>query len=182
MRLRELLREAVADDTGPTALRFPKAQTGREIDSVGRIGQADVLRAHVDARVLLVSVGPLAEPALAAADLLADAGVAATVVDPRWVLPVEPALAELATAYDLVVTVEDGVVDGGVGDAVARAVRDLGASTRVVSLGLAKAFVPHGRRADILADAGLDAAGIAAAALATADLAEAQPNRRASLR
>jgi 1-deoxy-D-xylulose-5-phosphate synthase len=184
-RLRDLLREAVADETGPTALRFPKAQTGGEIDSVGRIGDADVLRAHVDARVLLISVGPLAEAALAAADLLTDSGIATTVVDPRWVLPVAPALTELATAYDLVVTVEDGVVDGGVGDAVARALRGSGATTRVLSLGLAKDFVPHGRRADILAEAGLDAPGIAAAVVsATTDLdvVEPQPNRRASVR
>jgi 1-deoxy-D-xylulose-5-phosphate synthase len=183
-RLRELLRDAVGDDTGPTVLRFPKAQTGREIDAVGRIGSADVLRAHVDARVLVISVGPLADAALQAADVVTADGVAVTVVDPRWVLPVEPALAELAMAYDVVVTVEDGVVDGGVGDAVARALRRLGSATRVVSLGLTKTFVPHGRRADILADAGLDAAGMAAAILAAVDDMDlvAQPNRRASVR
>jgi 1-deoxy-D-xylulose-5-phosphate synthase len=184
-RLRDLLREAVGDDNGPTVVRFPKAQTGTEIAAIGRIGQADVLRAHVDARVLLVSVGPLAAATLQAADLLADAGVAVTVVDPRWVLPVEPALAELAAAYDVVVTVEDGVVDGGVGDAVARALRRLGSRTRVVSLGLPKEFIPHGRRADILAEAGVDAPGVAAAVLATVaepELSRAQPNRRASVR
>src|SRR6185312_11327895 len=60
-RLRDLLREAVGDESGPTVVRFPKAQTGREIGAVGRIGGAEVLRVHVDARVLLVSVGPLAE-------------------------------------------------------------------------------------------------------------------------
>ena len=184
-RLRDLLREAVGHAGGPTVVRFPKAQAGSEIEPVGRIGSADVLCAHVDARVLLVSVGPLAAPALQAAELLADDGIAVTVVDPRWVLPVEPALAELASAYDLVVTVEDGVVDGGVGDALARAVRQLGGRGRVVSLGLPKEFVPHGRRADILAEAGLDAAGITAALLAAVadlDLAAAQPNRRASVR
>jgi len=184
-RLREQLREAVSDETGPTVVRFPKAQTGRELEAVGRIGAADVLRAHVDARVLVVSVGPLAEAAVDAADLLAADGIAATVVDPRWVLPVEPALAELASAYDLVVTVEDGVLDGGVGDALARALRDILARSQVVSLGLAKEFVPHGRRADILRAGGLDASGIAAAILRatqTRHLSVAQPNRRASVR
>jgi 1-deoxy-D-xylulose-5-phosphate synthase len=182
-RLRELLREAVADDSGPTTVRFPKAQTGREIDAAGRIGSTDVLRAHVDARVLVVAVGPLAGAALSAADLVADEGVAVTVVDPRWVLPVEPALVQLASAYDVVVTVEDGVLDGGVGDAMARELRAAGSPSRVVSSGLPKRFVPHGRRADILADAGLDAAGIAATILtAVTDLEPGQPKRRASVR
>jgi 1-deoxy-D-xylulose-5-phosphate synthase len=184
-RLRDLLREAVSDETGPTTVRFPKAQTGREIDPVGRMGAADVLRAHVDARVLLVSVGPLAEAAVDAADLLAADGVAVTVVDPRWVLPVEPALAELAAAYDVVVTLEDGVLDGGVGDALARALRAMSARSQVVSLGLAKEFVAHGRRADILREAGLDAIGVATSItreLRTHRLAPVQPNRRASVR
>jgi len=184
-RLRDLLREAVSDETGPTVVRFPKAQTGRELEPVGRIGRADVLRAHVDARVLVVAVGPLADAAVGAADLVGVDGVPVTVVDPRWVLPVEPALAELASAYDVVVTAEDGVVDGGIGDGLARALRGISARTSVVSLGLAKEFVPHGRRADILADAGLDATGIAASILAAAQtrrLSVAQPNRRASVR
>ena len=181
-RLQALLREAVAHD-GPTTVRFPKAQSGPPIDAVGRIGSVDVLRAHVDARVLIVSVGPLAEAALAAADLVAGEGVAATVLDPRWVLPVDATLVHLAAAYDVVVTVEDGVVDGGVGEALARELRSTGSDVRVVALGLPKRFVPHGRRADILADAGLDAPGIAAAVLTAAAGSDlAQPKRRASVR
>ena len=182
-RLRELLREAIAEAGAPTAVRFPKAQAGRSIDAVGRIGAVDVLRAHVDARVLVVCVGPLAEPALAAAEIVAADGVAVTVVDPRWVLPVEPALVHLAAAYDVVVTVEDGVVDGGVGEALARELRAAGSGARLVTLGLTKRFVPHGRRADLLSEAGLDAPGIAASVLAAAgELDLAQPNRRASVR
>jgi 1-deoxy-D-xylulose-5-phosphate synthase len=162
-RLRELLREAVAVRTGPTALRFPKAQAGSELAAVGRIGPVDVLRAHVDADVLIISVGPLAADAVAAAELLAARGIAVTVVDPRWVLPVDPSLTQLASAYRLVITVEDGVVDGGIGDAVARALRRAESGAEVLSLGLDRAFVPHGARPDILRAAGLDAAGIAAA-------------------
>jgi 1-deoxy-D-xylulose-5-phosphate synthase len=179
-----LLGEAVADSRGPTVVRFPKAQTGNDIDAVGRIGPADVLRAHVDARVLVVAVGPLASPALAAAEVVAADGIAVTVVDPRWVLPVDPALVHLAAAYDVVVTVEDGVVDGGVGEAIARELRAASSNARVVTLGLAKQFVPQGRRAEILADAGLDAPGIAAAVLAAAEELDDldQPNRRASVR
>ena len=165
-QLRGLLGEAVADETGPTVVRFPKAHAGAEIAAVGRIGFADVLRAHVDARVLVVAVGPLADAAVQAADRLSSDGVPVTVVDPRWVLPIDDALVRLAASYDVVVTAEDGVAAGGVGDALARSLRAAGAECRVSSLGLPTRFVPHGRRPEILSSFGLDAAGIAAAVLA----------------
>ena len=165
-QLASLLGECVAVGDGPTALRFPKAAAGPPIPAVGRLGDADVLVADVDADVLLVAVGPLAADAVQAAAVLSTHGIRATVVDPRWVLPVDPALVALATGFPLVVTIEDGVRDGGVGDAIARALRDAGYDGRVVTLGLDKAFIAHGRRDALLADAGLDATGIAAAVLA----------------
>jgi len=165
-QLASLLGECVAVGDGPTALRFPKAAAGPPIPAVGRLGDADVLVADVDADVLLVAVGPLAADAVQAAAVLSTHGIRATVVDPRWVLPVDPALVALATGFPLVVTIEDGVRDGGAGDAIARALRDAGYDGRVVTLGLDKAFIAHGRRDALLADAGLDATGIAAAVLA----------------
>jgi 1-deoxy-D-xylulose-5-phosphate synthase len=164
-RLRELLAECVAVSDGPTALRFPKAVADVEIPAVGRLGTADVLVADVDADVLIVGVGPLAAAAVDAAALLASSGVRATVMDPRWVLPVDPALVALASRFRLVVTVEDGVVAGGVGDAIARSLREASYSGNVLTLGLDKEFVPHGHRDDLLRSAGLDAVGIAAAVL-----------------
>ncbi|HEY9524082.1 MAG TPA: 1-deoxy-D-xylulose-5-phosphate synthase, partial [Thermopolyspora sp.] len=62
VRLRELLREAVRIDDGPTALRFPKGPVGPEIESVGRLGEMDVLRAGDGTGVLIVAVGAMAEP------------------------------------------------------------------------------------------------------------------------
>jgi 1-deoxy-D-xylulose-5-phosphate synthase len=165
-RLRELLREAVTVDDGPTAVRYPKATADADVPAVGRLGEADVLVADVDAQVLVVAVGALGAQAVNAAALLAASGVRTTVVDPRWVLPVDPSLVALASAYALVVTVEDGVRDGGVGDALARGLRDAGHRGDVLTLGLPKSFLAHGRRADLLAAAGLDAAGIAASVLA----------------
>jgi 1-deoxy-D-xylulose-5-phosphate synthase len=169
-QLASLLAECVATDDGPTALRFPKAAAGAPIASVGRLGEADVLVADVDAEVLLVAVGPLAAAAVEAASLLRAAGVHATVVDPRWVLPVDPAMVALAGGFPLVVTAEDGVRDGGVGEAIARELRDASYDGRVVTLGLDKSFVPHGRRDDLLAAAGLDASGIAAAVMSARPL------------
>jgi 1-deoxy-D-xylulose-5-phosphate synthase len=181
-RLRELLHEAV-DHDGPAALRFPKAQAAGAVEAIARIGEADVLHADLDARVLVVAVGPLAAAAVEAARSVGDQGIAVTVVDPRWVLPVDGALTRFAAAYDVVVTVEDGVVVGGVGDAIARELRGAGSPARVVALGLPPAFVPHGTRAGILAEHGLDALGIEAAIRGACGAAAlAQPKRRAIAR
>jgi 1-deoxy-D-xylulose-5-phosphate synthase len=161
-RLRELLREAVADSTGPTALRFPKASVGDgEIAAVDRVGGMDVLRRDTDAEVLLVSGGALAPMVLEVGERLQAQGVGVTIVDPRWVLPVDAALPALAAAHELVVTVEDNGAAGGVGDAVAREVRGLGIGTPVRSFALPQQFLAQGRRSDVLTDAGLSAQEIA---------------------
>ncbi|MDG4827496.1 1-deoxy-D-xylulose-5-phosphate synthase [Asanoa sp. WMMD1127] len=113
--------------------------------------------------VLVLAVGPLGAAALAAADLLARDGVAVTVADPRWLLPVDPELVAAATAYRLVVTVEDNGAHGGYGDAVSRALRGAGAHVPVRSLALPQRFLAHGSRSAILKARGLDAESIAGA-------------------
>ncbi len=160
-RLRSLLREALGVDDGPTVLRFPKAQAGEDIDATSRLGGVDILRSEPDPQVLLVAVGPLARDAVQAAALLALRGLRVTVVDPRWVVPVDPVLPVLAAAHRLVVTVEDGGRHGGVGSLVAQAVRDAGVGVAVHTLGLAQDFLAHGQRGRLLAQSGLDAESIA---------------------
>ncbi|MCW3816672.1 1-deoxy-D-xylulose-5-phosphate synthase [Micromonospora sp. DR5-3] len=160
--LREELREAVDERRGPTVLRFPKARVDHDIPPVERIAGVDVLRRAAGAQVLLVAVGAMAGPTLRAADLLAAGGVECTVVDPRWVRPVNPELAVLAADHALVVTVEDGVREGGVGGAVAQSLADAAVATPVCALGLPTAFVPHGDRPGLLAEYGLDPHGICA--------------------
>jgi 1-deoxy-D-xylulose-5-phosphate synthase len=163
--LREELREAVNDEFGPTVLRFPKASVGATIPELERIAGIDVLRAPATPRVLIVSVGAMADAALAAADLLAAAGVECTVVDPRWVRPVNPVLPVLAAEHALVVTVEDGIRGGGIGTAVAQSLADAAVHTPVKVLGLPTSFIAHGDRKRLLVEHGLDPAGIAAAVL-----------------
>ncbi|MGS2646833.1 1-deoxy-D-xylulose-5-phosphate synthase [Streptosporangium sp. G12] len=166
-RLREALHEAVGFDGGPTAIRYPKASVGPDIVALRRLGGAggiDVLAENGD-RVLLVAVGSLAGPCVAAAAQLRHHGVGATVVDPRWVDPVHPALVELAASHDLVVTVEDGLRTGGVGAAVATACADADLDTPVRALGLPREFIGHGDRAHLLAAAGLDHGSITASVL-----------------
>ena len=161
-RLRELLREAVAHDEGPTAVRFPKASvTDSDLPAIDRIGGLDVLRRDEDADVLLVSVGALAPMVLDVAERLQAQGVGVTVVDPRWVLPVDDAMPALAAAHGLVAVIEDNGAVGAVGDAVARELRQRGIRVPVRSFALPQRFLDVGKRADVLAGAGLTAQDVA---------------------
>jgi len=157
-RVAELLNEAVAVSDGPTVVRFPRGTVGGEAEATSQLGGMDVLYepAPGAARdVLLAGAGPMAITCVAAAARLADQGIGVTVVDPRWVKPVDPALAGAAGAYRLVVTVEDNGLAGGFGDAVCRLLRAAGVSTPVQTFGLPQEFLAHAKREEILEDAGL---------------------------
>ncbi|GGO26538.1 1-deoxy-D-xylulose-5-phosphate synthase 2 [Microbispora rosea subsp. aerata] len=153
-RLRELLAEAVRIDDGPSVVRYPKGGLPKDVEAVGKLGEMDVLRAG-DADVLMVAVGPMAEVCLEAANLLDAQGISATVVDPRWVKPLDEALVAAAAAHKLVVVVEDNGRVGGVGDAVARLLRDADVDVPVRTYGIPQRFLDHAKRAKILSDAGL---------------------------
>ncbi|TSD96018.1 1-deoxy-D-xylulose-5-phosphate synthase [Skermania sp. ID1734] len=162
-RLREELAEALAVGDGPTALRFPKGAVGTDIDAVDRIDGIDVLRIPAtDAKdVLLVAVGPFARLALEAAERLEQQGIAAAVVDPRWVLPVSESLVKMAQDFRLVVTVEDSGVHGGVGSTVSAALRAAGVDVPSRDLGVPQQFLEHGSRNEVLRDVGLTAQDVA---------------------
>jgi 1-deoxy-D-xylulose-5-phosphate synthase len=157
-RLAELLQEAVAVSDGPTVLRFPGKLKDPDVPSIGKLGDADLLRRPADgtsADVLLLGAGPMAAVCLGAADRLADQGIGVTVADPRWVAPVDGAIAAEAARHRLVVTVEDTCVVGGFGDAVARLLREHEVDTPVRIFGLPRQFLDHGERAAILDAHGL---------------------------
>ncbi|MFB6708545.1 1-deoxy-D-xylulose-5-phosphate synthase [Streptomyces sp. NPDC056333] len=168
-RLREELREAVTVDDAPTVLRFPKESVGEPVPAIGRVGAMDVLHRADDPQVLIVAVGVLASVCLQAADLLAGGGIRCTVVDPRWVKPVDEQLAPLAGQHRLVAVVEDNSRAGGVGSAVGQALRDAGVDVPLRTFGIPEQFLAHGKRAEVLADIGLtpvEIAGRISAALA----------------
>jgi 1-deoxy-D-xylulose-5-phosphate synthase len=168
-QLRLLLREAVAHEQGPTAVRYPKGRAGDPIPAVAHLGGADVLARppHQSPRhVLLLTVGPLAREALEAAELLRKTGVTATVVDPRWISELDEEVVRSAGAHDLVVTVEDNAISGGFGDLVARTLRTGRVAVPLVTLGLDDDFLGMGDRDALLDQQGLTADGIAEAARA----------------
>ncbi|MEV8354538.1 1-deoxy-D-xylulose-5-phosphate synthase [Streptomyces niveus] len=162
-QVRAQLREAVAVDDAPTVVRFSKGAVGPAVAAVGKIGGMDVLRRPDEgtADVLLVSVGALAPMCLEIADLLDKQGISTTVVDPRWVKPVDEALAPLADQHRVVVTVEDNSRAGGVGSAVAQSLRDAGVDIPLRDFGIPARFLDHASRKELLAEIGLTAPDIA---------------------
>jgi 1-deoxy-D-xylulose-5-phosphate synthase len=135
---------------------------GPDIPAVDVVGGMDVLRRDGDGGedVLVVSVGAMAATCVEVADRLAAQGMGVTVVDPRWVKPVDPALTVLAARHRLVVTVEDNGRAGGVGSAVAQALRDAAVPTPVRDFGVPQRFLDHAKRSQLLEDVGLTAQGI----------------------
>jgi 1-deoxy-D-xylulose-5-phosphate synthase len=161
--LREELAEAVEVQDAPTAIRFPKGSVIESVPALRRVGGVDVLHesATGDPSVLLVCAGAFGELGVAAARRLEQQGVAVTVVDPRWVLPVPEALVGLARAHRLVVTVSDSGRHGGFGSALAAVLRDAECDVPLRDLALPQRFLDHGSRADVLHAAGLTAQGVA---------------------
>lgn len=166
--LREALREALDVDDAPTVVRYPKGAVPEPIRAVRRSNGLDILdRRGTGHDVLIVAVGAAATTALAVAEMLDAQGIAATVVDPRWVLPVSRHLVDLAAAHRLVVTIEDGLADGGVGDALRAALAGSECDVPVRTHGIPTRFLMHATRSQLLDELGLRPQDIARATAAT---------------
>jgi len=160
--LRRMLVTALAWD-GPAALRYPRGagpQRGlhQPLDPL-EVGKAEVLQEGED--VAILALGAMVPPALEAAEVLAAEGMAATVINARFVKPLDAELVcQVARRCGGVVTVEENAAAGGFGSAVVELLAERGLRVPVRVLGLPDAFVPHGDRQRLLAEFGLDAAGI----------------------
>ncbi len=160
-RVRELLREAVAVDDAPTVVRLPKGAPPADLEAVDRIGGCDVLLRRSGKDVLVVGVGSMASVAIEVGERLAAQGIGVTVVDPRWVKPLDPALVGLARDHRLVVSIEDNGRVGGVGSALLQLLSDEGVSTPFSLHGIPQEFLHHAERQAILDRIGLNAQTIA---------------------
>jgi 1-deoxy-D-xylulose-5-phosphate synthase len=157
-RVAELLNEAVRVSDGPTVVRYPKGDVGPEAEAVGKLGGMDILALPADGAakdVLLLGAGPMSVTCVEVANRLADHGIGVTVVDPRWVKPVDEAVVAAAREHRLVAVVEDNGRVGGFGDAVARLLRDHDVDVPVKTFGLPQEFLTHGQRNEILEAVGL---------------------------
>ncbi len=154
---RALLTTAFGQDH-PVAVRYPRgagvgAVVSRALEPLP-FGKGVVRREGRG--IVILAFGTLVHAALAAA-----AKIDATVVDMRWVKPLDLALLhEVAARHEAIVTVEEGAIMGGAGSAVHEALQAAGTQRPLLQLGLRDEFTPHGDPARVLALQGLDAAGI----------------------
>ncbi|MDO8145133.1 MULTISPECIES: 1-deoxy-D-xylulose-5-phosphate synthase [unclassified Isoptericola] len=172
--LRAALRAAVEVDDAPTVVRYPKGALDESIEAVETLEGVDVVARHTPgdgtsspARVLVVGVGAMAAAGLAAGESLAAHGLAVDVVSPTWVLPAPERLVKMTGDHDLVVTLEDGVVDGGVGAMLAQRAAAQGIRTPFVHTGLPVAFLDHASREQIMSAQRMQAEDAVRDALAT---------------
>jgi 1-deoxy-D-xylulose-5-phosphate synthase len=157
--LRQALREAVDITDGPTVVRFPTGSVPAALPALRSVGSSvggvDILAESERKDVLLVTVGSFGHLGVQVATELAKAGYGVTVVDPRWVRPAPIELVGLAAEHKLVVTIEDGVRHGGIGDSVAKLLRDNDLDMPLRDLGVPVQWIDHGSRAEILGEIGL---------------------------
>jgi 1-deoxy-D-xylulose-5-phosphate synthase len=162
--LRRMMATALAHETGPSALRYPRGAALGLSDRAALepipLGRSRSLRQGTDCTLL--ALGSMVQPALAAAELLAKRGIEAGVIDARFMAPLdrEAILAEAATGR-LLVTIEENSSVGGFGEAVIRLLLAEGVKPGILLLSLPHAFTGQGRRGDLLAELGLDSTGIA---------------------
>jgi 1-deoxy-D-xylulose-5-phosphate synthase len=159
--LQQMLHDAIAlSDAGPVVIRYPKG-AARQVaaDDVGHGLEARRLVTG-DGSVALLAVGKMVAACLKAAETLRESGVEATVWDVRSCAPLDPTMIADAARHELVVTIEDGIRDGGIGSTIAGQIADLDPATPVKVLGVPTKFIPQAKPDRILAQLGLDAEGI----------------------
>lgn len=154
-----MLRDAYEVTSGPVCIRWSKTPAPIVGDDEVGHGLA-ARRARGGTDVCLIGIGKMFTAASEAADLLAAAGVSASVWDPRAAKPLDPRMLDHAAGHPLVVTVEDGLAEGGIGSNVRAALS--GRETRVEVLGVPTHYLPHGKADTILSSLGLDGPGVAA--------------------
>jgi 1-deoxy-D-xylulose-5-phosphate synthase len=167
--LRHMLATALAYEEGPIALRYPRG-SGVGVPMLGEprvlpIGRAELLREGSD--VAIVALGATVLPAERAADILAKRGIRATVINARFVKPLDRSLIlDAARECGCLVTVEEAQLAGGFGSAVLETLADAGLLIPVLRLGLADRFFDHASQASLRRQAGIDAESIVSRTLA----------------
>lgn len=161
--LRNMMFTAQDPALGPVVIRYPRGEGStvewrtpmRRVE----IGTGRKLRDGAD--VALLSYGPIGVEAEAVADALEALGISAAHYDLRFAKPLDKALLDEAlAAHSLVVTMEDGARDGGVGSAVVEHAMERGHRCRIVRVGVPDEFVAHGSVAELYRECGMDAESV----------------------
>ncbi len=164
----QMLHDALEVTDGPSAIRWAKTEA-RHVgpDEIGSGLNARQLQAGTE--LCIISVGKMLDAAEAAAAQLESEGISVSLWDARVVKPLDINMLTAAAEHPYVITIEDGLRDGGVGSAIADSLSELTLGrtpVRVRILGVPTQYIAHGKPAAILAELGLDAAGITASARA----------------
>ena len=162
--LRDMLYSAIKDYTnGPSAIRYPRGNgLGVEIVEPKSIplGKGEILKTGQS--IALVGIGKMVNECMKASTLLEEQGIFATVVNARFVKPLDMELfAELFTNHAIIMTVEDGQIQGGFGSAVAEYAIEKQYQGKLILHGISDEFADHGTQEELFADLKLDAIGIA---------------------
>ncbi len=174
--LGEMTRWMATYDSGPTAVRYPRGTSDDRLPEARppiQLGRAEVLRtadASASRKVALIALGSMVSVAWEAVALLADEGVDATVINARFVKPLDAlTITEAARNCGAAVTLEENVAQGGFGQMVRDALNDSGLGTLPLkSIALPDRFIEHGAQAIIRAEAGLSVANVMEAAIGVA--------------
>ncbi|PIF03121.1 MAG: 1-deoxy-D-xylulose-5-phosphate synthase [Propionibacterium sp.] len=166
-QLKVLLDRSIAIADRPTVLRFSKERLPDPIPAISQHGSGDevidVLFSTDQAKILIIGYGQLAGLAVEVAQFLAEKDIPAVVVDPMWALPVRESLIDLVAEYDHVVTIEDNLLAGGIGERLRRLCGEKNHCCDIQNFGVADGFPKHGTRQEILREAGLDSTQIGVA-------------------
>lgn len=175
-RLGEALRLAVAINDAPTVIRYSKESLPDPLAALRRTGDVDILFESSKPRVLVIGYGQLCGMAVEVGQRLAQQGIGATVVDPVWAIPVSADLLAMIAEHELVISIEDGSVVGGLGARVSQEARMAGIATRFREFGVQAGFLRQGARAELLEELGLSAQQLAR--FATEQIAAGEATRR----
>ncbi len=167
VELADALHTALALD-GPVAIRYPRGTGTGVIDTGVRVQweRAQAVIRSKGSDVALMAVGRMNAVADAAAEMLKAHGLSVSLVNARWVKPIDrDTIAWAARSHRLVVTIEENTEMGGFGSAVCEVLSDLGSETPVQRLAISDCFVTHGAMSRLLSDVGLTPDGVTAAVL-----------------
>lgn len=160
LQLTAALDRAVNIGDRPTVIRFPKGALPATIPALRQIAAGDLLVDVENPAVTIIAIGSMCHPALQVAEQLNSQRIPTRVIDPVWSLPVSDALLQEIANDHLVVTLEDGLRAGGIGEGITAGLRHIESRAQVLNLGVPKKFLNHATRASVMKQIGLDAPGI----------------------
>ncbi|WP_216387711.1 1-deoxy-D-xylulose-5-phosphate synthase [Arcanobacterium phocae] len=160
-RMRELLHEAIAKPS-PTIVRYPKGAVPSDLATLRRIGTLDVVYEKVgdEDPIVLIGYGPLVHTMVEAAQQLEEPVI---VIDPRWAIPANTDLVQVCSRARCIVTLEDGLVDGGAGACIQKSLNEANVRQPLASLGISKQFLAHASRQSVLAHQHMQAGDVVVA-------------------